>query len=80
MAVGSIGAAGNGAAWPIFAVLFSKFTDAFGGSSPNFKAQVRGAAAGRRRGCDGPSLWQPEQAACWCQASGGLVAVAGAGG
>jgi ATP-binding cassette subfamily B (MDR/TAP) protein 1 len=41
MIVGTLGAAGNGAAWPIFAVLFSKFTDAFGGSSPNFLDQVR---------------------------------------
>lgn len=40
MIVGTLGAAGNGAAWPIFAVLFSKFTDAFGGTSPNFMDQV----------------------------------------
>ena len=53
MVIGALGAAGNGATWPIFAVLFSKFADAFGGSSPNFMNQVRaggGGGAGGRGG------------------------------
>ncbi|MEW5310395.1 MAG: hypothetical protein WDW38_002196 [Sanguina aurantia] len=45
LVLGSIGAMVNGAAWPVFAIIFSSFTDAFGHpDNPNFMDEVRSIA------------------------------------
>ncbi|GFH13376.1 uncharacterized protein HaLaN_09250, partial [Haematococcus lacustris] len=41
MAIGTVGACGNGIAWPLFAVIFKDFTDTFGNPGADFMSDIR---------------------------------------